>query len=49
MRAFLDFSGLSYDVVEVNSVTKKQVSWSDYKKVPIVIVKSKFGYQVFFK
>lgn len=45
VRAFLDFSGLSYDVVEVNSVTKKQVSWSDYKKVPIVIVKSKFGYQ----
>nr|CAG4634877.1 EOG090X08KD [Alona affinis] len=45
VRAFLDFSGLSYDVVEVNSVTKRQLNWSAYKKVPIVIVKSKDGYQ----
>ncbi|KAK6194700.1 hypothetical protein SNE40_000283 [Patella caerulea] len=37
-RAFLDYYGFSYDVVEVNSVTKKQIKWSNYKKVPIVVV-----------
>lgn len=46
VRAFLDFSGLTYDVVEVNPVTKKQLGWSTYKKVPIVMVKVKEGYQV---
>nr|CAG4641811.1 EOG090X08KD [Eurycercus lamellatus] len=45
VRAYLDYAGLSYDVVEVNSVTKKQLSWSPYKKVPIMVVKSKLGYQ----
>nr|CAG4637130.1 EOG090X08KD [Ceriodaphnia reticulata] len=45
VRAFLDFSGLTYDVVEVNPVTKKQLGWSTYKKVPIVMVKVKEGYQ----
>jgi glutathione S-transferase len=48
VRAFLDFAGLSYDVVEVNPVTKKQLNWSAYKKVPIVVVKVKEGYQVCF-
>ena len=33
----LDYYGFSYDVVEVNSVTKKQLKWSKYKKVPIVV------------
>ena len=33
----LDYYGFSYDVVEVNSVTKKQLKWSNYKKVPIVV------------
>lgn len=46
MRAFLDFKGLSYDVVEVNSMTKKELDWSTYKKVPILVLKSKKGYQV---
>ncbi|XP_032790402.2 prostaglandin E synthase 2 [Daphnia magna] len=45
VRAFLDFAGLSYDVVEVNPVTKKQLGWSAYKKVPIIIVKGEEGYQ----
>ena len=26
-RAFLDYFGINYDVVEVNSVTRKQVSF----------------------
>ncbi|CAL1547767.1 unnamed protein product [Lymnaea stagnalis] len=38
VRAVLDYHGFSYDVIEVNSVTKKQLKWSDYQKVPIVIV-----------
>ncbi len=37
---------MTYDVVEVNPVTKKQLGWSTYKKVPIVMVKVKEGYQV---
>jgi microsomal prostaglandin-E synthase 2 len=47
VRAFLDFSGLSYDIVEVHPVTKKELGWSPYKKVPIVILQIKEGYQVF--
>ena len=37
-RAFLDYFGLSYEVVEVNSVMRTQVKWTKYKKVPIVVV-----------
>ncbi|XP_023322248.1 prostaglandin E synthase 2 [Eurytemora carolleeae] len=40
-RAFLDYYGLNYDVVEVNSVLRTQVKWSKYKKVPIVVVEYK--------
>lgn len=36
-RAFLDYYGLNYDVIEVNSVLRKQVKWSSYKKVPILV------------
>lgn len=39
-RAFLDYFGLSYDVIEVNSVLRKEVKWSKYKKVPIVVVEA---------
>lgn len=37
VRAFLDFYGLSYDVVEVDPVLRSQMKWSDYKKVPILL------------
>lgn len=34
VRAFLDYYGFSYEVVEVNPVTKSQIKFSkDYKKV----------------
>ena len=46
VRAFLDFYGLSYNIVEVNPVTKKQLYWSAYKKVPTIIAKIKEGHQV---
>ncbi|RCN27037.1 glutaredoxin, partial [Ancylostoma caninum] len=37
VRAFLDYYGFSYEVVEVNPVTKAQIKFSkDYKKVPIL-------------
>lgn len=38
VRAYLDYFGFSYDIVEVNSINKKQTNWSDYKRVPILAV-----------
>ncbi|KAF2359011.1 Glutaredoxin [Trinorchestia longiramus] len=38
VRAFLDYHGFSYDVVEVNSVTRAQTRWTEYKKVPFLLV-----------
>ncbi|XP_070581740.1 prostaglandin E synthase 2-like [Ptychodera flava] len=37
VRAYLDFYGLTYDVVEVNPVLRKEVKFSTYRKVPIVM------------
>lgn len=45
VRTFLDYYGISYDVVEVNPVLRGQISWSQYKKVPIILAKSGNGYQ----
>jgi microsomal prostaglandin-E synthase 2 len=37
VRAFLDFYGFSYEVVEVNPVTRSQIKFANgYKKVPIL-------------
>ncbi|EPB77382.1 hypothetical protein ANCCEY_03535 [Ancylostoma ceylanicum] len=37
VRAFLDYYGFSYEVVEVNPVTKAEIKFSkEYKKVPIL-------------
>jgi microsomal prostaglandin-E synthase 2 len=38
VRAYLDYFGYSYDIVEVNSLTKHQLDWSSYKKSPIVVI-----------
>jgi len=39
VRAFLDYYGFSYEVVEVNPVTRSQIKFSkQYRKVPIVVV-----------
>lgn len=38
VRAFLDYYGFSYDVIEVNSVTRTQTRWTDYRKVPFAVV-----------
>lgn len=45
VRAFLDYYGISYDVIEVNPVLRQQIKWSDYKKVPILLAKVEGGYQ----
>lgn len=36
--AFLDYYDVPYKVVEVNPLSKKEIKWSDYKKVPIVVM-----------
>lgn len=43
VRAFLDYYGVPYSVVEVNPLTKKEIKdWSsDYKKVPIVTLNNR--------
>ncbi|KAG8052595.1 hypothetical protein GUJ93_ZPchr0001g29244 [Zizania palustris] len=38
VRAFLDYHDIPYKVVEVNPLTKKEIKWSEYKKVPILTV-----------
>eukprot|EP00063_Salmo_salar_P052321 XP_014027156.1 PREDICTED: prostaglandin E synthase 2-like isoform X1 [Salmo salar] len=38
VRAFLDYHGLPYEIVEVNPVMRKEIKWSTYRKVPIVMV-----------
>ncbi|XP_045160308.2 prostaglandin E synthase 2-like isoform X2 [Mercenaria mercenaria] len=43
VRAALDYFGFTYDVVEVNSVTKAQMKFSEYKKVPVLMVDGKMG------
>jgi microsomal prostaglandin-E synthase 2 len=43
VRSFLDYSGLSYSVVEVDAVLRDSIKWSESKKVPIVLVKAKSG------
>jgi glutaredoxin len=47
VRAFLDYHGFTYDVVEVNPVMRQQMRWSTYKKVPILLAKVDGGYQVY--
>lgn len=45
MRVLLDYYGLSYDVVEVDPVLRKEINWSNYRKVPILLTKVSNGYQ----
>lgn len=45
VRAFLDYYGISYDVIEVDPVLRQSIKWSPYKKVPILVAKTEDGYQ----
>ncbi len=52
MSAFLDYNKIPYKVMEVNPMSKKEIKWSDYKKVPILKVDAEqmvdsSGYYVF--
>ncbi|KAJ6818887.1 uncharacterized protein M6B38_404140 [Iris pallida] len=38
VKAFLDYHDIPYKVVEVHPLSKKEIKWSDYKKVPILVV-----------
>ncbi|KAL8241269.1 hypothetical protein R6Q59_014624 [Mikania micrantha] len=38
VKAFLDYFDVPYKVVEVNPFSKKEIKWSEYKKVPILMV-----------
>ncbi|CAI5515727.1 unnamed protein product [Closterium sp. Naga37s-1] len=38
VKAFLDYYDIPYRVVEVNPVGKKELKWSPYKKVPVLVV-----------
>lgn len=38
VRAFLDYHDIPYRVVEVNPMNKKELQWSEYKKVPVLMV-----------
>lgn len=41
-RTFLDYFGVSYNIVEVNPVLRQQLKWSqNYRKVPILLAHSK--------
>lgn len=43
VRSFLDFSGLSYSVVEVDAVLRQSIKWSQSKKVPTMLVRTSDG------
>ncbi|GAB6027106.1 hypothetical protein CHUAL_013971 [Chamberlinius hualienensis] len=39
VRAFLDYNGISYDIIEVDPVMRQQIKFSKWRKVPILMVK----------
>jgi microsomal prostaglandin-E synthase 2 len=39
VKAFLDYNKIRYETVEVNPITKKQIKFSGFKKVPLVTMK----------
>lgn len=38
VKAYLDYRDIGYRVVEVNPLNKKELKWSNYKKVPVLVV-----------
>lgn len=36
-RAFLDYYGFEYEIVEVNPMFRKELKWTEYNKVPVVM------------
>ncbi|XP_034482985.1 prostaglandin E synthase 2 [Drosophila innubila] len=46
VRAYLDYMGVSYSVVEVDAVLRQDIRWSSVKKVPMVLIRQKNGQYV---
>jgi len=40
-KAVLDYYKVSYRTVEVNPLSKKELKWSEYKKVPVLVMNGK--------
>jgi len=38
VKAFLDYHNIPYRTVEVNPLSKAEIKWSEYKKVPIILL-----------
>lgn len=38
VRTFLDYYGLNYKIVEVDPIFKNEIKFSQYRKVPIIII-----------
>lgn len=37
LAVFLEYYDIPYKIVEVNPINKKEIKWSDYRKVPILM------------
>ncbi|XP_030385261.1 prostaglandin E synthase 2 [Scaptodrosophila lebanonensis] len=46
VRAYLDYMGISYSVVEVDAVLRQDIKWSSVKKVPMVLIRQRDGQYV---
>lgn len=42
VRAYLNYNRIPYDIIEVDSVMRKETKWSIYKKVPIVVIENEY-------
>jgi glutathione S-transferase len=40
VKAVLDYQGVPYRTVEVHPLFKSELSWSEYKKVPVLLLPS---------
>ena len=48
VRSFLDYYGVDYEIVEVNPVSRKEIKFSEYRKVPFLTSKEHQVYQWLF-
>ncbi|XP_012693355.2 prostaglandin E synthase 2-like [Clupea harengus] len=46
LRAFLDYYGLEYDIVEVNPVLHTEIKWAASSKVPILVIEGEEALQL---
>lgn len=46
VRSFLDFYGVKYDIVEVDPIMRRELKFSEYRKVPILVQKDSKGNEI---